>query len=354
MGGFLRAQGALFRRLIPDRRAFGMSSSALLTLFGAVVSVLLALDLMVVHRGVREVSIRSAALWSLIWIGAGLSFGAATMPFYGGSGALTTYLTVYLVEKSLSVDNVFLWLVVFSTLQVPHELQRRVLFYGVLGAFVMRSGVIFIGAALVERFTFVLYLAGAFLIYAGYKLWREREKPEGDELKDPVVLRMIRKVIPTTDGYRGQRFFVREGGRWLATPMLTALILIELTDIVLALDALPAALSITTEWEIIVTANLFGLLGLRSLYFLLAGVAARLHYLQVAVAVILIYIGGTILIEGIIEGYHLSTAQSLGVIAFVLAAAVWASLRRDRVEAEKTKRGEERAAELPLGGDDPT
>jgi tellurite resistance protein TerC len=311
-----------------------MSSTTLISLFAAVVSVLLVMDLFVAHRGEREVSIRSAGMWSVIWIVAGLSFGAATMPSYGGPGALATYYTVYVVEKSLSIDNVFLWLLVFSTLQVPHQLQRRVLFYGVLGALVMRSGVIFIGAALVERFTFVLYLAGAFLIYAGFKLWREQGQPEEHELRDPLVLRMVRKVIPTTDGYRGQRFFVRENGHLLATPMLTALILIELTDIVLALDALPAALSITTDWEILLTANLFGLLGLRSLYFLLAGVAARLHYLQTAVAVILIYIGGTMLTEGLLDGYHPTTAQSLGVIAFVLAAAIWASLRRERMDRE--------------------
>jgi tellurite resistance protein TerC len=197
----------------------------------------------------------------------------------------------------------------------------------------MRAGVIFVGSAIVERFTIILYIAGAFLVYAGFKLWRERDKAD-EHVEDPVILRMIRKVIPTTDGYRGQRFVVREHGRLLATPLLTALILIELTDVVLALDALPAALSITTEWEIIFTANLFGLLGLRSLYFLLAGIAARLHYLQAAVSVILIYIGGSILIEGVVDGYHLSTAQSLGVITLVLAAAVWASLRRDRLQRE--------------------
>jgi tellurite resistance protein TerC len=321
-----------------------MSSTVLLTLFLGVVSVLLFVDLFVAHRGQKEVSIRDATLWSAIWIVAGLAFGAATMPSYGGSGALGTYLTVYLVEKSLSIDNVFLWLVVFTTLQVPYHLQRRVLLYGVLGAFIMRTGVIFVGAALVDRFTFVLYAAGAFLVYAGIKLWRDREEPEEHELEDPVILRMIRKVIPTTDGYRGERFVVKEGGRWLATPMLTALILIELTDVVLALDALPAALTITTEWEIIVTANLFGLLGLRSLYFLLAGVAARLHYLKTAVGVILIYIGGSMLIEGVVEGYHISTAQSLGVITFILAAAVWASLRRDRALQEAALDREEQFA----------
>jgi tellurite resistance protein TerC len=317
-----------------------MTSSTLLTLFAAVVGVLLVVDLFVAHRGVREVTIKSSVVWSVIWIVTGLGFGLATMPLYeasDGSDALTAYVTVYLVEKSLSIDNVFLWLVVFSSLKVPRELQRRVLLYGVVGALVMRTGVIYAGAALVERFTFVLYLAGAFLIYAGFKLWRERDEPEEHELKDPAVLRILRKVIPTTDGYRGQRFIVREGGRWLATPLLTVLILIELTDVVLALDALPAALSITTDASIIVTANVFGLLGLRSLYFLLAGVAQRLHYLQTAVAVILVYIGGTLLIEGIVDGYHPTTAQSLGVIALVLTAAVWASLRRDRMEQEQDR-----------------
>lgn len=315
-----------------------MSSTALLTIFFAVVSVLLVVDLFVAHRGEKEVSIRSAVIWSAIWIVAGLAFGAATMPGFGGSDAVATYYSVYLIEKSLSIDNVFLWLVVFTTLRVPHHLQRRVLFYGVLGAFAMRSGVIYIGAALVERFAWVMLAAGAFLIYAGYKLWRDRDEPDERELKDPGALRLIRTIIPTTDGYRGEKFIVREGGRWLATPMLTALVLIELTDVVLALDALPAALHITTEWEIIVTANLFGLLGLRSLYFLLAGIAARLHYLQAAVAVILIYIGGTMLLEAVIEGYHLPTVQSLGVITVILAAGVWASLRRDRLEQQEGRK----------------
>jgi tellurite resistance protein TerC len=317
-----------------ERGKPAVSSTALLTIFFAVVGVLLVLDLFVAHRGEEQVSVRSAVIWSAIWIVAGLAFGAATMPAFGGADALATWYSVYLIEKSLSIDNVFLWLVVFSTLQVPHHLQRRVLLYGVLGAFAMRSGVIYVGAALVERFAWVMLVAGAFLIFAGYKLWRDRDKPEEHELKDPLILRMIRSVIPTTDGYRGDRFIVREGGRWLATPMLTALILVELTDVVLALDALPAALHITTQWEIIVTANLFGLLGLRSLYFLLAGVAARLHYLQAAVAVILIYIGGTMLLESVIDGYHLSTMQSLGVITFILSAAIWASLRRNRLEQE--------------------
>jgi tellurite resistance protein TerC len=313
-----------------------MSSTTLLTLFSVVVFVLLFIDLFVAHRGVREVTVRSAAIWSAIWIGAGLAFGALVIPAYGGSEAVKTFYTAYVVEKSLSVDNVFLWLVVFSTLSVPRELQRRVLVFGVLGALVMRTAVIFAGTAIVERFTFVLYVAGAFLMYAGFKLWRERNDPEPEQLQDPFLLRLLRKIIPTTDGYRGQRFIVRENGRVLATPLLTVLLLVELTDVVLALDALPAALSITTDASLLLTANVFGLLGLRSLYFLIAGVVHRVHYLQVAVAVILVYIGGNLLVEGLVDGYHPTTGQSLGVIAFVLTAAVWASLRRERLLAQET------------------
>jgi tellurite resistance protein TerC len=309
-----------------------MSTTTLFTAFGALVAVLLVIDLFIAHRNVRVVSVRSAAVWSVIWIAAGLAFGAVTMPAYGGADALSSYYTVYVVEKALSVDNVFLWLVVFSSLGVPRELQRRVLIYGVLGALVMRTGMIFAGTAIVERFTFVLYIAGMFLIYAGVRLWRERNEPS-EGLQDPLILRVLRRVVPTTDGYRGQRFIVHENGRWLATPLLTVLILIELTDLVLALDALPAALSVTIDAPIIVTANVFGLLGLRSLYFLLAGIVERLHYLQTAVAVILIYIGATLLIESFLDDFHTSTGLSLAVIAFVLAAAVWASLRRERALA---------------------
>jgi tellurite resistance protein TerC len=309
-----------------------VSAATLFSAFGSVVAVLLFIDLFVAHRNIREVSITSAAVWSAIWVVAGLAFGAATMASYGGPEAVSAYFTVYLVEKALSVDNVFLWLLVFSGLAVPRHLQRRVLLYGVLGAIVMRTGAIYAGTAVVERFTFVLYLAGAFLIYAGVQLWRARH--EEDSLEDPRVLRAVRRVIPTTEDYRGQRFVVREGGRWLATPMLTVLILIELTDVVLALDALPAALSVTTDAPVIVTANVFALLGLRSLYFLLAGVAERLHYLKAGVAVILIYIGTTLLVEHTLATYHPSTVQSLAVILFILAAAVWASLRRDRAASE--------------------
>ncbi len=312
-----------------------MSSTTIFTLFGVIVSVLLFIDLFVVHPSGKPVTVRSSAIWSVIWIVTGLAFGVGVMSLYGGSEAVSKYLTAYVVEKTLSVDNVFLWLLVFSGLNVPAAYQRRVLVFGVLGAVFLRTGLIFAGTAIVERFAFVLLIAGAFLIYAGYKLWRERNEPEKPEnLGEPKLFSLLRKILPTTDGWRGDKFFFRENGVLKATPLLLVLLLIELTDVVLALDALPAGLSITTDVNIILTSNLFAVLGLRSLYFLLVGFVERMHYLKAAVGVILIYIGVTLFAEQFLEGFHLDTTGKLAIIFFILAAAVWASLRREkRVQA---------------------
>src|SRR5690625_1609088 len=257
------------------------------------------------------------------------------MPAYGGSEAVGAYFGVFMVEKALSVDNVFLWLVVFTALGVPKGAQRRVLLYGVLGALILRFGVLSAGAAIVEHFTWVLWLAGAFLIYAGYKMWAERhDHPGADESgADTRLAGTLRRVLHTTEGYRGQRFVVREGGKLLATPLLIALILVELTDVIMALDALPATLSITTDLAVLMPAVGFALLGLRALFFLLAGVAERLRYLKVAVAVILSYIGITLIIENVVESFEVSTGMSLAVIVVVLGAAVVASLRNPLVAA---------------------
>lgn len=318
-----------------------MSGTQVLAAFGLVVVALLVIDLFVVHRRSTTVTLRSALTWSLIWIAVAAAFGLVVMPAYGGSEAVGSYFGVFMVEKALSVDNVFLWLVVFTSLGVPKGAQRRVLIYGVLGALVLRSVAVSAGVAIMERFTFVLWIAGAFLVWAGIKMWRERHEAPGKEQEGESRLALaVRRILPTTDGFRGQRFIVREGGRLLATPLLLALVLVELTDVVLALDALPAALSITTDATIVMCATGFALLGLRALFFLLAGVAERLQYLKVAVAVILTYIGVTLIVENIIEAYHASTAQSLAVIGLVLAAAVFASLRQSRVVAAGPPREE--------------
>ncbi len=311
-----------------------MSGTQVLTIFAVVVVALLVVDLFVVHRRGVTVTLRSALTWSVIWVGAAVVFGLVVMPRYG-DGAAGDYFGAYLVEKALSVDNVFLWLVVFTSLGVPKAAQRRVLLYGVLGALVLRFGAVNAGVAIMERFTWVLWAAGAFLIWAGIKMWRERhEEPDDDAgAQNSALARVVGRVIRTTDGFRGDRFVVREGGRWVATPLLLALVLVELTDIVMALDALPAVLSISTDVVVATCATGFALLGLRAMFYLLAGVAERLRYLKVAVAVILLYIGATLIVENVVESYHASTAQSLGVIGVVLVAAVVASLHAERVVA---------------------
>jgi tellurite resistance protein TerC len=300
-----------------------MSSTAVYLVLAGALLPLLAVDLVVSHRRTGQPSLRSSATWSAVWILAALAFGVVVLGAYApdGDGSTTLYLTAYLVEKSLSFDNVFLFLVVFQALAVPPELQRRVLFWGVLGAFVFRTGLVLASSALVETFSFVLWVAGAFLVVAAVKLWRERHESETD-LTDAKLLRFLHRVLPTTDGYRGSRFVVREHGRWLVTPLFLALVFVELTDVVLALDALPGALSVTSDPVILLSANLFALLGLRSLYFLLVAVAGRLRLLKSAVAVILAFIGVSLILENAWGAYHVSTLQSLLVIVAVLTVAV--------------------------------
>jgi tellurite resistance protein TerC len=306
-----------------------VDAGQVLLIFAIAVAVLLVIDLFIVHRHAREIPVREAAIWSAAWIGIGVLFGVLVIGAYvpeSGEEVLTTYFSAYLVEKSLSVDNVFLFVLVFTAFSVPAHLQHRVLFYGVLGAILMRTATIWLSASVIERFGWILYIAGAFLIIMGFKLWRERNEEE-DALNGEAMLRRIRRVIPTTDGFRDQRFVVREGGVLLATPLLTVLIFLEVTDFVLALDALPAALSISQDPVIVATASVFALLGLRSLYFLLAGVIAKMKHMKAAVALILIFIGGTLLAEQVSGLYHPSALQSLAVITLILVAAVVFSVR---------------------------
>lgn len=309
-----------------------MSAGQVYAVMAAVVLPLLLVDLRLGRR-TGGLSPRAAAGWSVVWVAVGVAFGPLVLPFADRGGAVVTdYLAVYAVEKSLSIDNVFLWLLVFATFGVPRALQRRVLFYGVLGAVVFRTVLIHTSTALLERASWLLYVAAVVLLIGAAKLWRERyEQP--DSLEDTLIQRLLRRVIPTTDGYRQERFVVREHGRLLATPLLFVLIFIELSDVVLALDALPAALSITTDPVVITTANLFALLGLRSLYTLLAHVADRLTYLKPAVAVILAWIGTTLILEHAWGAYNLSTVHSLVVILTVVAIAVVRSLRAEPAAA---------------------
>ena len=304
-----------------------MSGAQVYGLMALVVAPLVVLDLRL-GRGETVLGLWPAAVWSLIWVGLGIVFGVLVMPWYvnGGDAPVVTYLTVYAVEKSLSIDNVFLWLLVFTTFAVPRAYQRRVLFWGIAGAFVFRTTLIHASTALLDRASWLLFLAAAALLWGAVKLWRERHD-EPESLADSRIEQVLRRVIPTTDGYRGDRFVVRESGRLLATPLLFVLVFVELSDVVLALDALPAALSVTSDPVIITSANLFALLGLRSLYSLLADVAERLHYLKSAVAVILAFIAVTLVLEHVWGAYPLSTLHSLSVIVLVMAVATVRSLR---------------------------
>jgi len=279
---------------------------------------MLVVDLLVGHR-THGLGLRTAAAWSAVWVLAGIAFGLLVIPRYvdGGPDALTTWFTAFAVEKSLSIDNVFLWLLVFSTFAVPRELQRRVLLIGVLTAIVLRSAMIVTATSIIERAGWVLYLAGAFLVLGAVKLWREGDDAHGS-LEDSFLERQLQRLIPTTDGLRGERFFVREGGRLLATPLIFVLILVEASDIVLALDALPAALSLTTDPVMIITAHTFALLGLRSLFWLVSGVIAGLTWMKRVVAVILAWIGVTIIAEHALASYPLSTVHSLVVIVSII------------------------------------
>lgn len=295
-----------------------LTGTQVLVAMAALALPMLAVDLLVGDRtsGLR---MRAAAVWSSVWVLAGVAFGLLIIPRYGEGGpdAVTTWFTAYAVEKSLSIDNVFLWLLVFSTFAVPRASQRRVLLIGVLTAIVLRSAMIVTATSIIESAGWVLYVAGAFLLAGAVKLWREGDAPHGS-LEDSTLQRAMQRVIPTTDGLRGERFFVREGGRLLATPLLFVLILIEASDVVLALDALPAALSITTDPVMIITSNTFALLGLRSLFWLVSGVISQLTWMKRAVAVILAWIGVTIIAEHALASYPFSTVHSLIVIVGII------------------------------------
>ena len=283
--------------------------------FAAFVIAVLALDLFVLHRRAHEVSLREAGIWSAVWVAMGLGFGGLLWA-WRGSGAAQAYLAGYLIEKSLSVDNVFVFAVIFAAFAIPSRYQHRVLMLGIIGALLMRAAFIVAGAALLESFHQVSYLFGAVLLYAAVAMAR------GGSHRDPGdsrVLRVLTRILPATSRLHGQRFLVRQDGRVRATPLLLALIVVETTDVTFAIDSIPAVLAVTTDTFVVYTSNVFALLGMRALYFLLAGAAARFRYLQPALAVILAGIAVKMLTAGIC---HLPVWVSPVFIAAVLGAAV--------------------------------
>ena len=282
---------------------------------------LLLVDLVVFHKEAHDVKTREAAIESIVWVSIGLAFTFVVWFAFSGAAA-GEYISGYLIEKSLSVDNVFVWALIFSYFKVPGKYQHRVLFWGIFGALVLRAIFIFAGVALIEKFEWILYLFGAFLLYTAFKLIRGDEE-EMDPGASPV-LKLIKKVVPSTDQMDGQRLFTRITGKRLATPLFAVLVLVEATDVIFAVDSVPAVLAVSHEQFIVFSSNAFAILGLRALYFLLADLHARFSYLQQGLAIILAFVGIKMIIA---EWYHIPTWLSLLVIALVLTVSITISLR---------------------------
>ncbi|HQR25421.1 MAG TPA: TerC family protein [Nocardioides sp.] len=289
----------------------------------AVILAMLAVDLLA-HRTAHVVSVKEAATWSAVWVTLGLAFGGVVWWAYGARAG-GEYFAGYLIEKSLAIDNVFVFALIFTYFAVPREYQHRVLFYGVLGALVFRAVFIAGGTVLIENFAWILYLFGAFLVFTGWKMFRHRHD-EMDPSRNPV-LRLVRRRVPSTDEYHGQKFWVKKGGRWLATPLFTVLVLVETTDIIFAVDSIPAIFAVTQEPFLVFTSNAFAILGLRAMYFLLADLIHRFVYLKTGLAAILVFVGVKMLL---LDVYKVPIWLSVTVIATSITLAVVASLRATR------------------------
>ncbi len=305
--------------------------------FFVLITAALALDLGVFHKEPEKINVKEATAWSIVWISLSLLFSIAvyyaytedwsgirqlTGDFIPGSKAVVLYLTGYLLELSLSLDNIFVMALIFTYFKVPNEHQHRVLFWGILGAVIFRAIMIFAGVALIQQFSWLIYIFGAFIIYAALKMWASKDEDEVD-LKNNWLLRRVRKVLPVTRSFYGQHFFIKRGKILLGTPLLLTLLMIETTDILFALDSIPAIFSITTDSFIIFTSNIFAILGLRSMYFMLSAVLDKFKLLKYSVIAILLFVGLKMVSHGFI---HLPEWASLVFIGGALLVGVVASL----------------------------
>ncbi len=320
--------------------ASNVGSPLLWGVFAAFVILVMVLDLGVFHRRAHTVGMKEAGAWVFVWVSLAIVFNLGVW-FYFGSGKALEFLTGYLIELSLSVDNLFVFIAIFSYFAVPTSLYHRVLFWGIVGAIVMRAAVIGVGVALVDRFQFVLYVFGAILIWTAYKLVFSKQEGVHPE-RNPVV-KLFRKFFPVTDSYEGSRLFLRRNGRLWATPLVIVLLVVETTDLVFALDSIPAIFGVTTDPFIIYTSNVFAILGLRALFFLLAGFITYFRFLRYGLAAVLAFIGCKLLI---MKWVHMPTGVSLAVVGSLLALSVIAS-----IFIPKRPSGESRGAEgAPPGG----
>jgi len=288
--------------------------------FWVVVLGMLALDLGIFNRRSHVIGFREAMRWSVFWIALALAFCVAIY-FELGAKASLEFLTAYLVEKSLSVDNLFVFMVIFSYFHVSRQFQHKVLFWGILSALVIRAVFIGAGVVLISQFHWIIYLFGAFLIYTGVKMWRHSDQ-KLDPTKNPII-RLVRRMVPVTKAYWGSRFVIRRMGKLVVTPLFVVLMVIETTDVVFAVDSIPAVLAISVDPFIVYTSNVFAILGLRALYFALAGVMEKFHRLHYGLSLILVFVGGKMLLA---DFYKLHPAVALGVIALILTASILASV----------------------------
>jgi len=282
---------------------------------------MLALDLLIFQRKAHEIRIKEALVWSGIWISLALLFNVGIY-FWAGRQAALEFLTGYLLEKSLSVDNLFVFLIIFSYFKIPHKYQHEILFWGILGALIMRAVFIFGGIALIEQFHWIIYIFGGLLIFTGIKMSFEKEKEIHPE--NNLVLRLFNRFMPVTQSFENGKFFVKLDKRWFATPLFVVLLVVETTDVVFAVDSIPAILAITRKPFIVYTSNVFAILGLRALYFALAGIMQYFHYLRYGLSAILVFVGLKMLSA---DFFKIPIGVSLSVIALILLISILASLR---------------------------
>ncbi|HPS59437.1 MAG TPA: TerC family protein [Spirochaetota bacterium] len=295
--------------------------------FGIMIFILLGLDIAVFNRKSHEIKLKEAVLWSAFWITLALLFNIVVYAFYGHESALQ-YLTAYLVEKSLSMDNLFVFLMIFSFFKVPHKYQHKVLFWGIIGALVMRLFFIYAGITLINKFHWIIYIFGVMLIYSGIKMVRDKEAEIHPEKNR--VLKLFRKFMPTTSQYHGGRFFVRLEGVLHATPLFVVMIVIETSDLIFAVDSIPAVLAISNDTFIVYTSNIMAILGLRALFFALAGVMNIFEFLHYGLSAILVFVGVKMVIADI---YKINIFVSLAVIFSILCISIIASVVHDRKKA---------------------
>jgi tellurite resistance protein TerC len=309
---------------------------------------MLALDLGVFHRDSHTVSVKEALTWSAVWIALAMVFSAIIFGFwnqmmpgstYTNSEAGLAFLTGYLIEKSLSVDNIFVFVLIFTFFAVPDKYQHRVLFWGIIGALVMRGIMIAVGATLIKEFHWIIYIFGAFLVFTGIRM--AFHKNEELHPEDNPIIKLFRRMMPVTENYEGDKFFVRRAGVLMATPLFLVLLMVETTDLIFAVDSIPAIFAVTLDPFLVYTSNVFAILGLRSLYFVLAGVIHKFHYLKLGLSAVLTFVGVKMLL--IDTAFKIPTLLSLGVVATILTIAVIASLIRARrieqAEAAQAKLG---------------